>query len=96
MEKNLIPDLITYAETLPDGSMLKDIAYATIKELSRENPFGRCKPRRPQYKADGFIHRETGKYMVSLRDMANHFGIRYDYLLYDINSGNFKYGIYVC
>ena len=43
MEIELKESLVIYAQSLPDGHPLKDIAITTVKELSSENPFGRNK-----------------------------------------------------
>lgn len=41
MEIELKESLVIYAQSLPDGHPLKDIAITTVKELSRANPFDR-------------------------------------------------------
>lgn len=41
MEIELKESLVIYAQSLPDGHPLKDIAITTVKELTSENPFGR-------------------------------------------------------
>ena len=38
MEEDLRADLIQYAETFPEGHILRDIAIRTAQELSKENP----------------------------------------------------------
>lgn len=92
MEEDLRITILRYAETLPDGSHLKDIAVTTAKELARTNPFGRNNPNKPGVNIE-LMDIRSKKRFISIKQACNVLGLSHGVIVWELSQVLDKYGL---